>query len=378
MKISRLLITVALTVVVLSAPIMTNAVTVPPDHASLLLGKINDYRTQNGLRKLEVDDTLKNLAIKHSMDMGMHKKLTHTSSDGTTFEQRMKKSGLKYTTAVENVASNKGYRDYAQVCFDSWKNSPPHKANMLNTEITHAGVALAQSSDGTMFATFDAMGLVGSAPKVVNKSSTKVELLQNQKKIFTVQIKNTTKKTILVNTIAVHQSGSGWLSVTPSKSYIASEKSISFIVTVSSGTQKSGIYKGKIRFTVGNELWDYWYELKIMTKTSSTASECDFSVIWDTKDKKPPVIELCSGDEGVCTFLISNNSATQTMTFTITSTFFETFKVIAPPYTVQSIEVTTPTFQQGDKQASWVLSVKADCDQSKQISFTTKQKSDCK
>ena len=57
---------------------------------------------------------------------------------GRAFQARMKSSGFDAKVAVENVSA--GYHTLAEV-FSGWRDSPPHRANMLSRDVTKLGIA---------------------------------------------------------------------------------------------------------------------------------------------------------------------------------------------------------------------------------------------
>ena len=52
--------------------------------------------------------------------------------------KRIGASGYPATVAVENISA--GYHTLAEA-FSGWRDSPPHKANMLKTGVTKLGIA---------------------------------------------------------------------------------------------------------------------------------------------------------------------------------------------------------------------------------------------
>jgi len=67
-------------------------------------------------------------------------KLDHSLAGA--FKDRMKRSGYDARTAVENISA--GYHTLAEA-FSGWRDSPPHKANMLNRSATRMGIAAVYS-----------------------------------------------------------------------------------------------------------------------------------------------------------------------------------------------------------------------------------------
>ena len=68
--------------------------------------------------------------------MAARDKLDHAV--GQPFQDRMQKSGFDASVAVENISA--GYYTLAEA-FSGWRDSPPHRANMLNRNVTRMGIA---------------------------------------------------------------------------------------------------------------------------------------------------------------------------------------------------------------------------------------------
>ena len=97
----------------------------------------NQKRTANGLKPLTENWELSRIAQYKSNEMRDKNYFSHQSpAYGTPFEM-LKKFGIKYSAAGENIA--KGQKTAAEVV-DSWWNSPGHKQNMLNPNFTQIGI----------------------------------------------------------------------------------------------------------------------------------------------------------------------------------------------------------------------------------------------
>jgi uncharacterized YkwD family protein len=84
-----------------------------------------------------MDAALSNVARMKSADMQAKKYFDHTSPTyGSPFDM-MKKFGITYKTAGENIAM--GQRTPEEVV-KAWMNSPGHRANILKASFTHIGV----------------------------------------------------------------------------------------------------------------------------------------------------------------------------------------------------------------------------------------------
>jgi len=102
---------------------------------------ISGYRANNGLGALTLDPDLMKLAEEHSRNMATRDKLDHDV--GKAFSQRIRGGRFDAKVAVENVSA--GYHTLAEA-FSGWRDSPPHRANMLNRNVTRMGIAAVYSS----------------------------------------------------------------------------------------------------------------------------------------------------------------------------------------------------------------------------------------
>ena len=97
---------------------------------------ISLYRQNNGLAGVVVDPDLMKLAEAQSEAMAKRNKLDHDVKG--PLEKRLGASGYPAKLAVENVSA--GYHTLAEA-FSGWRDSPPHKANMLKNGVTKLGIA---------------------------------------------------------------------------------------------------------------------------------------------------------------------------------------------------------------------------------------------
>jgi hypothetical protein len=97
---------------------------------------ISLYRQNNGLAGVVVDPDLMKLAAAQSEAMARRNKLDHDVKG--PLEKRLGASGYPAKLAVENVSA--GYHTLAEA-FSGWRDSPPHKANMLKNGVTKLGIA---------------------------------------------------------------------------------------------------------------------------------------------------------------------------------------------------------------------------------------------
>jgi uncharacterized protein YkwD len=99
---------------------------------------ISGYRANNGLTAVTIDPELMKLADAQARAMAGHDKLDHNVI--RDFGERLKIAGYKSTVAAENIGA--GYHTLAEA-FSGWRDSPPHRQNMLLTGAAHIGIAAA-------------------------------------------------------------------------------------------------------------------------------------------------------------------------------------------------------------------------------------------
>jgi uncharacterized protein YkwD len=101
---------------------------------------ISGYRTNNGLTRVTLDPQLMKMAEAQARAMAARDKLDHDVIGG--FDKRLKSSGYDARVAAENIGA--GYHTLAEA-FSGWRDSPPHRKNMLLAGATQIGIAAVYS-----------------------------------------------------------------------------------------------------------------------------------------------------------------------------------------------------------------------------------------
>jgi uncharacterized protein YkwD len=125
--------------------------------AAAAASMISGYRTNNGLGSLEVDPELMRMASEQAHAMAAHDRMDHDI--GRPFAERIKNSPFRGSVAVENISA--GYHTLAEA-FSGWRDSPPHRANMLNPSVTRMGIAAAYAP-ASKYKVFWALILAGDS-----------------------------------------------------------------------------------------------------------------------------------------------------------------------------------------------------------------------
>ena len=97
---------------------------------------ISGYRTNNGLPAVTLDPALMQMAEVQAALMAKRDKLEHNV--GKPFAARLTASGYDASIAAENIGA--GYHTLAEA-FSGWRDSAPHRANMLLRDATRMGIA---------------------------------------------------------------------------------------------------------------------------------------------------------------------------------------------------------------------------------------------
>ncbi len=99
---------------------------------------VNNERSQKGLSPLASNAKLTEVALVKAKDMSTNNYFSHTSPTyGSPFDM-MKKFGVTYTYAGENIAMG---QQTPQEVMKAWMNSQGHRENILKAEYTQIGVA---------------------------------------------------------------------------------------------------------------------------------------------------------------------------------------------------------------------------------------------
>jgi hypothetical protein len=118
------------------------------DLEDLILALTNGVRKQHGLKPLQYEGRLREVARHHSTDMIRRKFFDHKNPDGLSPADRIARGHRTLIgTSGENIwqiQSQKTYttRALAKQSMVNWMASPGHRANILKPDYTHLGVGV--------------------------------------------------------------------------------------------------------------------------------------------------------------------------------------------------------------------------------------------
>lgn len=133
-----------------ATPPVTSTTTITPTGVSVantandLLQRLNALRVQNKMKTVSLNSALTAAALRHSQDMAKTGNISHTGSDGSTAEQRMRAAGYTGGTGEEALYGGRATVDDA---WYFWTNDRLHANILLNPEYTAIGIAVVNAGD---------------------------------------------------------------------------------------------------------------------------------------------------------------------------------------------------------------------------------------
>ncbi|MCA9605763.1 MAG: CAP domain-containing protein [Myxococcales bacterium] len=109
-----------------------------------LLEQINATRREAGLTPLEPDDAVQAVAEAHCHDMVDHDFIGHTSPTTGSALDRVRAAHLPSGLVLENIG--RGYS--AEEIHRGLLESPGHRANLVNGDVTHVGIGVVAQPEG--------------------------------------------------------------------------------------------------------------------------------------------------------------------------------------------------------------------------------------
>ncbi len=109
-----------------------------PELEARMLDLVNQERVAAGLRPLQSDPELTQVARQHSMDMFARGYFAHVTPEGRDPFERMRESNVRFITAGENLA----LAPTLQIAHTGLMRSPGHRANILQRDFGRVGIGI--------------------------------------------------------------------------------------------------------------------------------------------------------------------------------------------------------------------------------------------
>src|SRR5450631_357049 len=115
-----------------------------------LVQLVNQARSEQGLGPVSWDAALAAAAQQHAQWVARSPQLSHQYPGEPDLANRASNAGARFHEIAENVAEGQS----VDQLHDEWMNSPHHRANILDPNITSIGVAIVRRGE-TLFAVED-------------------------------------------------------------------------------------------------------------------------------------------------------------------------------------------------------------------------------
>lgn len=109
-----------------------------------LLDLINDARREAGVSEVRAHQGLRDVALAHSRDMVEHDFIGHTSPSTGTAADRTRAAHLRTGLVLENIGRGYGADEIHRGLLES----PGHRANLVNADVTHIGIGVVAQPEG--------------------------------------------------------------------------------------------------------------------------------------------------------------------------------------------------------------------------------------
>ncbi len=141
-----------------------------------LFDLVNHEREKAGLSKLEWSDLAANAARQHARMLAEKNELSHQFTGEPSLPERLGATGVRFTSAAENVARTEHIEDVHLALM----NSPGHRANILSPKYNSAGIGVVEEK-GRIFVTQDFIFRVPTYTEEQFSAAISEELNQNRK-----------------------------------------------------------------------------------------------------------------------------------------------------------------------------------------------------
>ena len=120
------------------------------DSERQLFESLNRERTAQGLSALQWDNALFKAARRHALLMLNLNMIEHQLPSEPSLEERLAEAAARFTAIAENIAVGSS----PQTIHAGWMDSPGHRKNILNSQLTAVGIAAVRGPGG-LFAVQD-------------------------------------------------------------------------------------------------------------------------------------------------------------------------------------------------------------------------------
>ncbi|MGN0578248.1 MAG: FN3 associated domain-containing protein [Ruminiclostridium sp.] len=120
------------------------------DFVMTMLRETNKAREANGLKPLEISDSLCRAAEKRAEEIAADYSIKHTRPNGDKYCTVFAEFGFSYSFSAENIGNTTGKTVSAERIVELWLSSPTHRANILSDRASYIGLGW-EERDGTYY-----------------------------------------------------------------------------------------------------------------------------------------------------------------------------------------------------------------------------------
>jgi uncharacterized protein YkwD len=137
--------------IALPFPTLSTAQSTPTGPEKILFESANHERASQHLKALQWEAGLASAARQHASRMARHNELSHQFPDEPKLQDRVRSAGVHYSAIAENIAEGPS----AENIHSQWMHSPPHRANLLDPDLSAVGIAAVPGPGNMLFAVED-------------------------------------------------------------------------------------------------------------------------------------------------------------------------------------------------------------------------------
>jgi uncharacterized protein YkwD len=129
----------------------------------LVYVRINEIREQEGLKPLQPNERLAQVARNYSRRMAEENFFSHVAPAGDGPAQRVRGAGITYWVVGENLFQGTNLPRPAPMAVQGWMNSPGHRENILRPVYTETGIGVWREGNTYYFTQLFLRPLVASS-----------------------------------------------------------------------------------------------------------------------------------------------------------------------------------------------------------------------
>jgi uncharacterized protein YkwD len=159
-----------------------------PSAERSLFDALNRERTAQGLPALQWDESLAAAARQHATRMAQQNVLSHQLPGEAPVQDRATRAGARFSLIAENIA----LAPNPATIHSAWMQSPHHRENILDPQLTEVGIAVIKGGDG-LFAVQDFSQAVANLN--LNQQEHQVQATLNARGLRATQVTTDARKT---------------------------------------------------------------------------------------------------------------------------------------------------------------------------------------